>query len=79
MMQRGRMYFNLLFTEQRHRLDGFILWIYVQDGIRLLEKAAGVDSSGLSSRGSPQWTIFATLFCGRRQKRSVCYRLKRQT
>ena len=31
------MYFNLLFTEQRHRLDGFILWIYVQDGIRLLE------------------------------------------
>ena len=46
------MYFNLLFTEQRHRLDGFILWIYVQDGIRLLEKAAGADSSGLSSRGS---------------------------
>ena len=37
-MQRGRMYFNLLFTEQRHRLDGFILWIYVQDGIRLLER-----------------------------------------
>src|SRR5215212_1593253 len=24
MMQTGRMYFNLLFTEQRHRLDGFI-------------------------------------------------------
>jgi len=57
MMQRGRMYFNLLFTEQRHRLEGFIESDLCARSYSPAIKGRRKRFQRPSNLGSPHWTI----------------------